>query len=179
MLRFRTVGVNRVLFLASQSPIPFTFTAAAEQQGYRPRYGVTSADFPNFLATNVPAAQLEGAGGIGWTRSLDLPGQAWPDVASWERCMRIMRPAGFTEAAFGFGCDPFWLLQTALNRSSVVSTAGFRAAIDGLADAITFGSGFATRFRPGEAMAVAGYRELSFNGECRCWFYSSPVRAVP
>jgi hypothetical protein len=179
VLRFRTAGINRVLFLASQSPIPFTFMAAAEQQGYRPRYGVTSADFPNFLATNVPPAQLAGAGGIGWTRSLDLPGQAWPDVASWARCMRVMRAAGFTEDVFGFGCDPFWFLQTALNRASVVSTAGFRAAVDGLADAITIGSGFATRFRPVEAMAVAGYRELSFDGACGCWAYSSPVRLVP
>jgi hypothetical protein len=179
VLRFRTAGINRVLFLASQSPIPFTFTAVAEQQGYRPRYGVTSADFPSFLAANVPTAQLAGAGGIGWTRSLDLPSQPWPDSASWQRCMQIMRPAGFTEDVFGFGCDPFWFLQTVLNRVSVVSTAAFRAAVDGLGDAITFGSGFATRFRPGESMAVAGYRELSFNSDCPCWSYSSPVRPVP
>ncbi|HYZ92441.1 MAG TPA: hypothetical protein VFA34_08605, partial [Actinomycetota bacterium] len=67
VLRFRSNGVTHVLIIDDSGLVAFAWMQQAESQGYRPRYGLTSADAPSaFLINNVPHAQLRGSIGVGW-----------------------------------------------------------------------------------------------------------------
>ena len=64
-LRFRQRGITHVLFVPSGGAIPLLFLAAAESQGFRPKYGFSSLDAPYFVRDSVPREQLNGAVGVG------------------------------------------------------------------------------------------------------------------
>jgi len=66
VLRFRTEGIDHVLFVPTGGVLPFLWMPAAQAQGYAPRYALNSLDIPRFIAGNAPQQQLHGALGIGW-----------------------------------------------------------------------------------------------------------------
>ena len=72
VLRFRSAGVSHVLFVTVNNSELWFFMPAAESQGYRPRYGLASYHVPATLPQFVPAAQLHGAVGIGWSPYQDV-----------------------------------------------------------------------------------------------------------
>lgn len=176
ILRFRSEGIDHVMFLASQGTVPFTFMPAAESQGYRPRYAITSHDLPNLLAANAPAAQLETALGVGWSRAGDVPGQPYPEVPAWAACLKIATKVGLP-SLWAFGCDPLYLLQAALSESQSVSATGIRDALDRLGSRLpvsaTFSLGFPNRYDgPDRARVIA------FDSGCKCWKYVTPERSL-
>jgi ABC-type branched-subunit amino acid transport system substrate-binding protein len=178
ILKFRSEGIDHVIFLASQGTVPFTFMPAAESQGYRPRYAITSEDLPMFLASNVPSAQLSGAVGVGWDRTGDVPLAAYPGVPAWSSCRRIADKAGLPETTWSFGCDPVYLLQTALEHSASVSAAGVRSALTEVGTAVPVSVTFSVAF-PQRYDGPALVRLLNFNGGCKCFAYVTTERSLP
>src|SRR5205807_7206663 len=151
VLRFRAKGVDHVIFQLTLTALPFLFMPAAESQGYRPRYGFSSGDIPDFLTQNVPAGQLDRSAVVGWSRIADKgQRQSFADTAAMRTCMKIIAHAGLTYPGEGYGvvCDPFFFLQAALNKAPRVSAAGFRAAVDALGTSFALLDTPATRFGP-------------------------------
>lgn len=185
-LRFRSKGITHALFLATTGPLLFVFTAAAESNGYRPRYGVTSTDEPESNQNNDPPAQLRGAMGVGWQPAYDVAEEQDPkDNPAQARCQNSLkkRAVNVPSRLFLFNvlavCDGLFFLKATLDRAGALTPAGVRAAADRLGTAYQSPLTFATRFGPGRFDGVSAVRLLVFDEACGCFKYKGPKRTAP
>jgi hypothetical protein len=174
VLQFKAAAVDRVLFVASSGDIPFYFMPAAEAQLYRPKYGFSSADSPNFLATSEPPQQMAGSAMVGWNVTKDSANAAADGRgnAAYSRCVAAQRKYGNASKAsdYGFACDPFFALQRALSRTSAaVNGAVVRSGFDSLGTSFVLAEPYATRFRPGWSGAVGVTQWRRFDASCSCF----------
>src|SRR3954462_11700711 len=72
ILSFRSKGVDRVLFAEYAGIVPFVMLAAADGQGYHPRYGFSSINRANTQADQSTPSQMRGAMNVGWTPAEDV-----------------------------------------------------------------------------------------------------------
>ena len=186
VLKFKSEGVDRVFFAPGGQP--YYFVLAAQSQAYKPRYALSSLEYPTAIADNVPADQLSGAMGLGWLPYLDLPSSAWasvptPGIAD---CLKAMESAGqdfsggTTLGIAAWICDDWFFLRDVYATGGVTDEAGFRRAAEALGNAFRPASTFRTSFAPGRTHDGAGaYRLVAFNDSCGCFEYRSPVRVLP
>lgn len=177
VLQFRSKGVTHVI--ASDSAALLFFIGEAASQNYRPRYAITSYHHPKTLEQAVPATQLAGALGVGYTPTRDVwdardPGDVSPAQA---RCREVMQQAGQDTSnrnAFQVmvgACDGFNFLAGAIE-SGGLSPEGLQRgaqAMGSLSPASTFGIAFPGG-RPDGAAVV---RDLGFREDCGCFAYLS------
>jgi hypothetical protein len=179
VLRFRQAGIDRVLFLPSALVIDTIFPPAAESQGYRPRYGLDSAEGPASWTDNAQPEQLNGALAIGWNVRLDL-GQEYVNDGNklWSYCRDYMRKHGAPEAG-AYGCGGFFFLQEALARAPEVNAAGVRAGADRLGSTPWTVSNYGSAVQAGRfdrAGATVLYR---YDAGCNCFKASSGPEVLP
>lgn len=182
ILRFKGERINHVIFAVGETSVPFLWMPAAESQGYRPRYGLTSSELPNFLQQNDPPTQLARAVAVGWNRVADLgSSQSWNDTSQIRQCVDAVRATGMTDPSVEYevGCDPFFLLQAALNSATIVSISGLRSAVDHLGAAFQYAGAPGTSFGPNQYDGIGAYRDLPFVGACACFEYSGSSRPLP
>lgn len=181
VLRFRSKGVNRLLFLPTAWVVPTVWPPAAESQGYRARYGINSWEGPDFLANNAPPEQLREAVGVGWQPATDLGPTRSIEVlrkgAHWSHCAVAGRKAGYPEE-FATACTPFLFLQEAVARGSL-TTDGLRSGADKLGDAPYSNSNMGTFFGPGRYDGAAVGRNIAFDPGCGCFEYVGPAYKIP
>ncbi len=181
VVQFRDAGVDRVLFLPTAQVMPLLFPIIAEVQDYRPRYGISTADAPNFMATNVPDAQLEGALGVGWDPVKDLGLENGADVIEeneiWVRCQELMVDAGLAEGG-AKACTPFLFLQEALDGVDGVNPDSLRAGVDELGttaySAVNFGTDWAADVYDGPSKM----RALAYDAGCDCFEYTGEPMSI-
>jgi len=186
VLSFNTKGVDRVFFAPGGQPIYFAL--AAEQQNYRPRYALGSLEYPNALAETLPADQLAGSAGLGWLPYFDLPRSeqarvVTPGIAACRKAMASANQdysAGTTLGIAAWICDDWMFLRDVFAAGATPDQAGIRRAAESLAATFQSASTFRTIFGPSRAHDGAGaYRLMAFQDGCRCYRYTSPVRALP
>ena len=125
VLRFASDGVTHVVFNQEINAAMFgLFALNANSQGYYPRYGVSSYDFPSLTAANLPDRKvLHGLKGIGWLpfTDVDEPRALGPLQNS---CLKVYEAAGQLPADTNertimlINCDVFFKF------SGVASKAG-------------------------------------------------------
>ncbi len=182
VVQFRDAGVDRVLFLPTAQVIPLLFPIVAEVQDYRPRYGISTADAPDFMATSVPDAQLEGALGVGWDPLKDLGLENGADVIGeneiWSRCEELLVGAGLPEEGAQV-CSPFLFLQEALDGVDGVNPDSLRAGVDALGtteySAVNFGTDWAADVYDGPSEM----RPLAYDAGCDCFQYTGEPVPIP
>jgi ABC-type branched-subunit amino acid transport system substrate-binding protein len=181
ILRFKSEGIDHVLFVDSLSALPFLFMPVASSQGYTPRYGLSSDDIPEFLQQNAPASQLAGAVAVGYSEVRDIANPDYTGTPEMKECSEAVAPSGASTPAisYGMGCDPFFFLQAAVNSATEVSIAGMRAAVDRLGTSYQAADTPYTDWGPGNYDGVAAYRDLTFEGSCSCFEYTSGPIAFP
>ena len=91
---FRAAGVTHVIIYDDNGVASLFFMQAAENQKYRPRYGINSGNNMQTLIKLVNVNQLEGAIGIGWDPSFDIadakePTSTWANSAR-RSCYKLM-----------------------------------------------------------------------------------------
>ena len=183
VLRFRDAGVTHVIFSAAGSEgMPgLLFMRAAEDQLWRPQYGISSLPAP-WLTANAPKEQLRNAKGIGWIPGLltEPTTAVSPNDAT---CRQIMKKGGYPEdlligAAF---CDFFFFLRAGLERASALTPAGFASAVAGLGTSWqsvrTFGG--LTRFGPERHDASEMIRNFAWNETLGRFDYTSDPYSAP
>ena len=172
VLKFRNDGVTHVM---APQPAINQFMLTAEQQHYRPRYGVQSLMQLTAAAEIVPKEQLVGAVGVGWQPIFDVGRSEGAAAAS---CLQQMARRGInysgqpqaTQIALII-CDAARIISKALNAGGGLST---QALAQGLAKvgptfqpALTFRSGYsATR-----ADVVGAVRDIGYRTSCSCFTY--------
>jgi hypothetical protein len=75
VLQFKANGVTHVIVWDDNGVSTLFFMKAADNQGYRPRYGVNSGNNMNLLVSTslVPKSQVLGSVGLGWMPIQDIP----------------------------------------------------------------------------------------------------------
>ncbi|HUR09313.1 MAG TPA: ABC transporter substrate-binding protein [Nonomuraea sp.] len=170
VLAFNSAGVTHVL---SSEADALLFMTAAENQHYRPRYGLTSYHAPAAaLQGTVPAAQLIGSMGVGWLPVSDVdstnnPGTVGPGETT---CRKIMKDhgvdissAGAATVAFG-ECDGIHLLIGAVTTQHDASSRGVRLGVGRIgpsfASALVRQSGFSAN----RAVMPGAVRDFAYDG---------------
>lgn len=174
VLPFRAAGVTHVLHLSSEV---FYFMNAAENQGYRPRYGLTSLSATNLLLQGAaPPRQLNGSMGIGWLPAADVDPQGRPSPAGAAACAKVMEAGGqnvaggaaLTSAEF---CDAVFLVAESARAGGAFSAEALRQGT------VRLGTSFpaATTFRSGlsstRATVPVAARDLIWDAGSRSFRY--------
>ncbi|HEX2038184.1 MAG TPA: hypothetical protein VHF47_00465 [Acidimicrobiales bacterium] len=187
VVRFRANGITHVMFYEIGGVLPFFFMPQAESQAnWRPRYAMTTAMLPQFQKANVPEPQLHRTVGIGWVPADDLAAPEDPGGnPNTELCKQIWANAGITPttrinlgSALGY-CDSLLFLKAALDRTTNLTVAGLKAAVEGLGDSFNSPLTFATRFGPGRYDGPTLYRNLEYFADCKCFKYTSGPKPAP
>lgn len=187
VLQFQTAGVTHVLFTQTWDVFPVVLMMrAAENQRWRPKWGIGSDNNPVEVARNAPQPQLANTFAMGW--------QPWDDLGRFEdgaasaRCSEIAQaPVNSTNSpsTWRTHCDVLLFLQAALGRAPEVSPAGMAAAMGALADSYQSMAaiGGRTSFGAGRHDGVAVQRDLSYDPRCadgaNCFHYTSEPRPMP
>jgi hypothetical protein len=183
VLRFRANGITHILF--TQLADPVTFMTNAENQGYRPRYGLHSRNSPaTVMQGNAPREQQRGAMGVGWQPMNDVDGAHDPGVLNPRQalCLKLMKDAGqditvrATALIALWICDNFLFLHDALQKAPTFALSGLRTGAEALGT-VPAASTFRSTFAPGRTHDGAGaYRVFAFKDDCGCYQYVSPLR---
>ena len=185
ILSFRSKNVDHVIFAEYNGIIPFVMTSEAEGQSYRPRYGLSSSDLPNTVASQAPAAQLARAIAVGWMPANDVVNTEDKRGGNYALCNKIAHDEGVQGGAggqrlyMGYACDGLFFLKAALDRATALTPAGLRAAAEGLG--ATFDSPFtySTQLGPGRHDGASSVRFSTYDAGCTCFKYlNATVRPV-
>lgn len=94
-LKFQSNGVTHVIMLDANASLTLLFAPGAKNQRYYPRLGMNSATGAQALkdAGVIGNDQLNGAVGLGWFPSLDVPAAETKKYATAEtrRCLQVMK----------------------------------------------------------------------------------------
>ena len=169
VLQFRSSGVTHLLIEESDGVL--FFLPAAENQGYRPRYGMTSLNAAKALADTgaLPVRQFAGMRGVGWTPALDV-GNAKREVsAASASCRKVMEEAGrdTTDATAFFymavECDAFLLLKAGLERQQSFTPTGLRQGLERLATSFVSAAATGIGWHPGSYDGVSALTDFGYD----------------
>ncbi|WP_327011216.1 ABC transporter substrate-binding protein [Dactylosporangium sp. NBC_01737] len=179
---FRGKGVDRVFFLGGARMASF-FLTVATAQSFTARYALSSFDNPSFLVNNpatIPREGLQGAVGIGFNPSQDVPDSAYPfpGTDAERACLAIFEAEGQrfatrenARAAFPY-CDATLLLQAgARNLGADLNASAWAQDVRALGTGFRPATGFAGLLGPGRFSAANGYRAMAYDGGCGCFAY--------
>jgi ABC-type branched-subunit amino acid transport system substrate-binding protein len=191
VLKFRANGVTHVLPL-EQNAMVF-FGAAADKQGYRPRYGLNSATAAQqYVGSLLPASQLNGAVGLGFFPNTDLSSADNPETGPYSnparrQCLDLMRRHGQTfrdtsaEANALTLCDSFSSLRSLLQsipRATPWNQGTFSQALDHIGG-LPSANLTSVRYGPGKRDAVSVGWVWRFQADCACLRYSGARFDLP
>lgn len=182
VLAFRSEGIDRVLTLDYQGTLQYFFMTSAENQRYRPKYGLATWSDAEFLRANSPAAQLEGSTGIGWMPGYDLAVKQLPVDEPKRRCLTAMKAGGVpplqaqTDTLIQLrACAEVFFAERLLNTATDLSPSGLTAAAAALGNQPSY-AGFAERFGASKVWGAGAYRDLLFDSSCSCFAYRGRAR---
>jgi hypothetical protein len=192
VLQFASAGVDRVLFAQPNGALfDIVFMKQAEQQGYRPKYGLSTHDGPVALGGgNAPAAQLDGSRGVGWgpyDDFSDVPkAQVSPDVA---QCLAIYRQAGVSAPTdrgqlneyLGY-CASYQLFATIARAAGPdLTRTSFIAAGEQLGSHFDdpFAITGASMRSAGRHEGVTAWQPIAYNAGCDCYRPTGTVARLP
>ena len=184
-LRMRSDGVTHVIVLDVSGGLTYTFMQTAENQRYRPRYGLTTGSGGQLTATLVPKAQLEDAVTAGWLPVIDVgpaaPGGAAPGFGE---CAQLMRHNGemldssAAQRAASHSCDVFSVFAGAMAASPSAHADAFIAGLDRLGNTVPSAQVLSLRYGPGRRDGVDAVRATVFDAGCGCFGYVGPLKVI-
>ena len=175
VLRFSSTGVTHVFSL---DPNVFTLATAAESQGYRPRYALSTANGPGLLfEANAPKQQSYGALAVGTAPSLDLLGFPGEVTAGGKICRDIFKADGQTfgsgkrfAEAFAFSiCDSVRLLAEASTAGNGFGRDAFLIGAGKVGPTFKTAAAYATGLQPGYPVLPGVARDIAYLKSCSCF----------
>ncbi|WP_300678067.1 ABC transporter substrate-binding protein [Nocardioides sp.] len=185
---FRSKKIDRIMFLGGSRLASIFASVAATQDGFAPRYAISSFDNPTFFVNNpntIPAGTMDGMVGIGFHPPQDIPDSEdpFPSGKAETQCLEIYRAAGITFASREAArialpyCDATLLLK--LGADNRAADTGFNAAaltqaIDAHGSEFQTASGFGNRLGAGGRAASGAYRVLTYDEAKGHFVYVGP-----
>ncbi|HZQ87448.1 MAG TPA: hypothetical protein VFA83_21570 [Acidimicrobiales bacterium] len=186
VLQFKAAGITHVFVLDPGGLETFGWMAAAESQGYRPKYALDTRNYPVLQAGQSPSSQLANARGIGWIPSADVGVQPDKDLTPADRrCLGIVAKAGQdmsdptnVRVALAY-CDTLEFLKAAAgDASAVLSLASIKTGGEALGTRFTPTGTFAATFGPRRHDGAAAARDLVYDTTCTCFKYTGAVFSI-
>ena len=181
VLRFQSEHIDHVLAPYDAFSLD-TFAMRAQQQGYSPRYGVSTSDGGGARGGLGQNAQFDGAVGVVWTPSLSYSeAEANPGTAF---CLNILKEEGLPPPEDQgsldlMACDFLVFLRAALDHAPNLTEAGLLAA----AQQIGVQSGDSSwewTMSPTRHDGTAAYRVITYSGGTNGqWKYLTPLAPLP
>jgi hypothetical protein len=188
-LTFRTKKIDRVMFLGG-ARIASIFGAVAAAQSYEARFALSSFDNPGFFVNNpdtLPPSSLEGAVGIGFNPSQDVPDSEleFPASDAEVTCLDIFAQSGISfesreaaRVAMTF-CDSARLMMEAGNKvSGDFNATTWAEAAHSLTDFET-AAGFGSSLGAESFAAAGSYRVMRYDAACPCFKYEGDSVPFP
>jgi hypothetical protein len=187
VLRFRGSGVDRVMIVSHFESIALVlFSNAAESQGYRPGYALSSYASAAGIAASLQDGQRPGLHGGGWRPGLDTSTSSFGS-ASERRCLAVFSASGSRatlpndKGAVGVSCAPLLVLERLLQ---VKDGAFSRETM--LGAMARFGSGIqlptlltgVARLSPDRRDMPSAGQAFGWVTSCSCLRYAGPVAAI-
>jgi hypothetical protein len=179
VLRFRSNGITHVMFFDLNGVAAHYFMTQAENQGYKPVYGLNSNSSPGTLSGLHPT-QMPGAAAVGWMPEWDVTTLSKPYNPAAALCQQIMVEAGQAPQSASDGelqharCSQFFMLRDVLARAKSFDTTGFRAAAESLSDnPDSAAHGLSDGYGPRKHWGARVYRDVIYSEGCNCWKYGA------
>jgi len=185
---FRSKGIDRVMFLGGSRLAALFASAAATQDGFAPRYAISSFDNPTYFINNadkVPPGTVDGMVGIGFHPPQDVPDSElpFPDSDKEKECLKIYSDAGITFASRESArvalpyCDATRLLK--LGADGIDAAASFNAAawaqaVDRDGGSFQTSAGFGNALGDGGRAAAGAYRVMKYDEAKKHFVYEGP-----
>ncbi len=194
-LRFKSAEISHVQFIADTSAfLPLIFMQNAEKQLYRPRYGLTSTDGGQALATLLGGdaqAQLSKAVLVGWFPIFDVRAQDYSGDATtpaFRRCKEVLEASGERfgegdptrnkEAIASLYCDTANYFKTAADLGGRTVTP--QSWLKGVAQVKNMDSAMTFILTTTETRhdGVGGVKDDRWFDDCSCFKYTSGIFPV-
>ncbi|MBB3043631.1 ABC transporter substrate-binding protein [Nocardioides soli] len=185
-ITFRSKGIERIMFLGGSRMASVFATVAGSQEGFAPRYAISSFDNPSFFVNNpttVPAATMDGMVGIGFHPPQDVPDSElrFPSTDAEKECLAIYDDAGIAfesresaRVALPY-CDATRLLKLGADGiEGDLNAAAFARAVDRDGGDFQSASGPGNALGDGGRAAVGGYRVLRYDEAKGAFIYDGP-----
>jgi hypothetical protein len=191
ILQFQTAGVNHVLFTPDTGTATFLFPPAAESQHFRPRYAMTTHNYPAAMS-GAPQGQADRSMAVSWsvedvsdaaTPTAKIPGIG--STAERRHCDQLYTKYAAANAtptsAFYPWCDFLGLLKKALATTTTVPTAasllkGIEAVGSGFEPAMSYGPAL---FGPKHYDGGSFMRVVKFDPAAKAYKLGSPAARIP
>lgn len=186
VLRFRSEGVNLVVFSSASAIPPLLFMRQADSQGWSPNYAMTDADDTNTLGQYAPRSQTSKIWGVGAQPISNVAVDQHPHSAQEQRCLAIMRKGGENDTNRRSSltaepyCEALWDFEVVAKRvTGSLTSDAFRAAFPGVGKTYKPVMTFSVDFANGRHDNAATYRTMAWKPSCSCVGYTGPPQAVP
>lgn len=177
VLQMRDAGVTHLVALQGRT---FLFATAAEAQGFRPRYALTTGNGPNEAMQKLaPAPQNIGAMGFGTNPGQDVDDPSKAATPGRELCLGILKDGGvvegerFAENIALTICDSIRLVADASVAGGDFTDEAILAGVAKIGPdfkgAVTFKSGLGA---DSSVFAGAG-EDFAYDTTCSCYQYTS------
>ncbi len=159
VLRFKSDGVNVVLFTPGGGQGIVAFTLQASNQGFLPKYGIDSADSFGNAQRIAPNASMEGAIGVSYAiLDLDLTGQqALPANPAITECAAWSPPSTVSLTGASAFCDYLNILRAALGDAKDTKPATLQKGIEALGTSFVSSLTYGGKTKFGTNRYTGGY----------------------
>ena len=186
VLRFKTDGIQQVVFIAPNGIIATLFMQDAEQQQYRPTYGMGDSTSAWFAAKAAPPAQVKGFQGVGSLPLSNVEVSQYPTTPRERACLNLIAKEGesntdrHTSITATVYCEGIYAWAAAARLvNGRITAAAWRAAYPRVGTSYKPLATFAVDFGNGQNGNVLQYRDLAWSNGCSCVTYQGPLRPVP
>lgn len=185
---YRSKNIDRVMFLGGSRLASVFASVAATQDGFAPRYAISSFDNPTFFVNNpqtIPDGTMDGMVGIGFHTPQDVPDDEvpFPTGEAETACLKIYSDAGISfesresaRVALPY-CDAAKLLKLGADGMSAdasFNAAAWAQAVDRDGGSFQTASGFGNRLGNGGRAATGAYRLLKYDEAKGHFVYEGP-----
>ena len=186
VLRFKTDGIQQVVFIAPNGIIATLFMQNAEQQDYRPTYGMGDSTAAWFAAKAAPPAQVKGFQGIGSLPLSNVEVSQYPTTPREKACLGLIAKEGesntdrHTSITATVYCEGIYAWAAAARLiNGRITAAAWRDAYPRVGTNYAPVTTFGIDFGNGQNGNVLQYRDLAWSNSCSCVTYQGPLRPVP
>lgn len=189
VLKFSSECIDHVAFI-SNVVIDYLFMNVASQQGYTPRYGLSSLEAPPTVIQNLPtsaASQLHGAMGPGWAPYADVSIADFDAAAKapGAACVQLLTKAGHpptdnNSATLAMpSCDGPMFVATVFDRwIAGGGTASLLSVVNALGSSYRPSGTFTASYSARQHDGAVAYRGFSFVDACTCFRYDSGLASI-
>jgi ABC-type branched-subunit amino acid transport system substrate-binding protein len=189
ILQFRSAGVNKLYFHDSELAALFIIANAAEAQGWRPAYFVSTEANTAVSGAQIPAAQRANVSGIGWSPASDVQKAQWPAPnPAATRCLATLKGEGVVPQTpldvinSLLACDAIDLFADAASATGGrVDGPSIAAAIHamGTSHPLAYSYDGTSNWSGSRQTGIASAYPYRYDGGCSCFRYAGGKVLVP